>query len=813
MAAESPPSAVVDPDLGIRITPDFLQLRELAILANEGDPEPASYSFTSALLAFLAAHDPTSQWFQQLLSGANITSPQAGTEIYQPALEHGGSAAEPIGVVAEGSVGPRPTNDPSRGMIMAELDGERTFVSLLPNGQPVAGAAAPRPEQAIRLFGTASGEMTGRIGQSSRIEGPAYTSGDIGALVVDAETNMAVGVVVAGDDHGAVYSPIQPILDALDVELIPELAGYVRDPKAREEIIAVNDQAEGEDRLGIQQYVDAFAKLIKDAKPPLTIGIYGAWGSGKSFLINKIRTELAKPTDEANTARPAEPPVIVWFEAWDYNASDKLWAGLVERIFREFEASGRGWYGRSRRNLRRNFERQWRDLRPRLLPYMLFVIVIAVLTIGLTLANQDTWATTLGGSGVLVLLLGFVQVMINVLTTPASQRIVELFASSNYTAELGFMKQIKDDLEVFANSLKPHVKVVVFIDDLDRCDPKKAVEVLEAVKLLLDFDRFIVFLALDARIITQVIEEHYGKVLAEAQITGYEYLDKIVQIPFCMPEAHPEDLRNYLGSLVDMARDDIPPLPLAAPAATQGAAGGAGGEFIAQPLTPQIGGAQTRPTDGETAPSNNTAPEADEHAPQTEQPAASESLATQRQIVEVSFTPAERLAWLAFYMHLDTNPRRLKRLINIYRLVRALIANRPAPGAAGAAADPLDDLYRVMGWLILCEQWPYAAHVMLDLLDRSRKAAEAAPDTQALKTWQACPSMKLHTAAQQHIAGEGDRTLRKLDLPYDRLDSFFQAHLANLTLEDVRRLRPFTVNFNPVLSAEVRLTLSSAARE
>jgi hypothetical protein len=191
----------------------------------------------------------------------------------------------------------------------------------------------------------------------------------------------------------------------------------------------------------------------------------------------------------------------------------------------------------------------------------------------------------------------------------------------------------------------------------------------------------------------------------------------------------------------------------------------------------------------------------------TEQPGDQGEGGTEEQIVKGSerqtgeqrdggFNEPEQKAFESLCSHLDPNPRRVKRLVNVYRLVRALINQRRVEAREGSdtALELPQSPYQILGWLILCEQWPYAAHVILDTLN---------PDSglhmsDTVKT--------LYEKAEPNI---DDRDLQKLDLNYDRLESFVDAHLVHLTLGDVQRLRPFTVNFNPALSAEVRLTLQS----
>ncbi len=102
------------------------------------------------------------------------------------------------------------------------------------------------------------------------------------------------------------------------------------------------------DRLGVAEDARALADLIclRRASPPIAIGVFGAWGSGKSTFMRMIeeaaeanRTRAAEMADEG-----VEPPFVrnvvhVWFNAWHY-VDANLWASLVSHIFRELSRRG-----------------------------------------------------------------------------------------------------------------------------------------------------------------------------------------------------------------------------------------------------------------------------------------------------------------------------------------------------------------------------------------------------------------------------------------------------------------------------------------
>ena len=124
----------------------------------------------------------------------------------------------------------------------------------------------------------------------------------------------------------------------------------------------------------------------------------------------------------------------------------------------------------------------------------------------------------------------------------------EKFDRSDFSEETGFMGKVKDEVEYLFDFLTTELivddeinrniqlRLLVFIDDLDRCStPDTIMKVLQAVSLLLVDAPITCYLAIDSRRIVTSVERHFGGQFATAGLNGYEYLEKIVQVPFCLP--------------------------------------------------------------------------------------------------------------------------------------------------------------------------------------------------------------------------------------------------------------------------------------
>lgn len=99
----------------------------------------------------------------------------------------------------------------------------------------------------------------------------------------------------------------------------------------------VSDEPKGNDLLNLEREINAFAKTIAatDLQPPLAIGLFGDWGSGKSFFMEKVIEQIgdiSEQVDSADNSNFCKHIAQIRFNAWNFVDSN-LWASLITRVF------------------------------------------------------------------------------------------------------------------------------------------------------------------------------------------------------------------------------------------------------------------------------------------------------------------------------------------------------------------------------------------------------------------------------------------------------------------------------------------------
>ncbi|RKQ92696.1 KAP-like P-loop domain-containing protein [Solirubrobacter pauli] len=574
-------------------------------------------------------------------------------------------------------------------------------------------------------------------------------------------------VAVASDSGTAVYEPVAGHMTL--AEVAPDSLG-------------------GTDLLGVAADAAALADVIsaKTTSPPLSIGLFADWGSGKSFLIKliqeRVRILSRRASGNPDAAAHCAHVRNVEFNAWHF-ADANLWASLashildamakpeagtdartaaarlakLEELLAAESATGRQLERAHRKAVRaqtlrrlgflalgRDSEKTLGELKDAwtwlriLLGVIVPIGVLAAVLIGLVgldaaktsvtaaLAAAATFGVT--AKRVADALGSFSPTSVETVKNAKAEveaakareaglreeyddlahgRALARYAakrggSGDYRSQLGLISRIHEDFERMSDLLTgqrgarggdkdlPQIdRIVLYIDDLDRCSPKRVVEVLEAVHLILALPLFVVVIAVDPRWLLQSLKLHYAELLKAQdephwQSTPLNYLEKIIQIPFTLRPMGPAGTTALVSSL----------LPVYVPVTDSPAE-------TATPATPSA------PVTLAPAPATGTP------TPRTPAPA----LLNPRQLV---LTERERdfAALVARELH---TPRAVKKLTNIYRLVRARLEEDAEAFIATRGAD-MPEFQAVLILLTVLIAYPDEASGLLLKLDEQQGA-------------------------------------------------------------------------------------------
>ncbi len=611
-----------------------------------------------------------------------------------------------------------------------------------------------------------------------------------------------------------------------------------------------SDSPSTADLLGVEDDVQTLAELIaaNETQPPLAIALIGDWGTGKSSLMLQVEREVAALAARARK-NPGRSPFAesirqVRFNAWHYS-DDKLWAGLVSRLFEALKApedsgtvdsteladladlagtgTGEGEDGpraaldeirrlKGKRTslqqeletwqtdkqqveadlrqaddswslLRASARRALRRFRETVFPLggWLVAIVVALVAwhyLGARIGSISTVFAVAGGPVAFMSRVqsahqetrGFAnklraeleddqredtrqieamqreiqetenQIYLVDAATWLQQFLDDRGGKSEYLRYQGLLGLVRADFEQLSEKLAqaraqwahggyvgpaPLERIVLYIDDLDRCPPHRVVEVLEAIHLMLALDLFVVVVAVDARWLIRSLEYHHRELFGaagrradgagadgvhegdgwarvgddldpgsapggpqERLATPIDYLDKIFQIPFALLPPTTDAAASYLRHLLPRPAPDIDLAPVTPEA------------VIPEAVIPEVAivAAELEESDAAERLGDERAAggggERDAAAERPVDPRSRPVEAAGRGGVEAVELPPQQLQvsaaevdFMARLGPLLPTPRAAKRLVNVYRLVRIGVRSGDLAAFVGEEED------------------------------------------------------------------------------------------------------------------------------
>ncbi|MCX5810943.1 MAG: P-loop NTPase fold protein [Proteobacteria bacterium] len=244
------------------------------------------------------------------------------------------------------------------------------------------------------------------------------------------------------------------------------------------------------DVLKLQDSVKNLDNLIQHVETPFTLGIYGAWGSGKTSFMKMLQAKLSSSDSGYRT---------FWFEAWKYENELTLMLPLLSEMYNELKGQ------------------QLKDS----LQKIGAVSIISFADLALKLVSRKLMDTK--------------TIVDNFkLYEDEMGEVYKYWKSETAKSVQGFESVV----DAFTEGKKG---LIVFIDDLDRCLPDLVIKMIEGIKHFFSVKKCIFIIGVDKEVLSKAIKVKYGDL-----IDGNEYLEKIINLSYELPDQLGENIKDFV---------------------------------------------------------------------------------------------------------------------------------------------------------------------------------------------------------------------------------------------------------------------------
>ena len=254
---------------------------------------------------------------------------------------------------------------------------------------------------------------------------------------------------------------------------------------------------QSQDWLEIKKHADALVSFIKETDTPMTIGVQGEWGSGKTSLLNQIKEELSSSKEIRQ----------IWINSWENSlmvTPEQCLIKIINEIIDEILGSDAKHSNKDK----------------------IAKIASSVFKGALKVGAAATMGTKAG------------EELDRVMDGENENNIKKLRSTLD--------NLIQDITDASSNAYK---KIVIYVDDLDRVEPRDAVKILELLKNIFNLKHCVFVLAIDYQVVVKGLRDKFGEQTEENEWEFRAFFDKIIQLPFMMPMGQ-YNISNYIKNLL-----------------------------------------------------------------------------------------------------------------------------------------------------------------------------------------------------------------------------------------------------------------------
>lgn len=296
-----------------------------------------------------------------------------------------------------------------------------------------------------------------------------------------------------------------------------------------------SDNETTQDLLGYQVHADLLKKIILDKSMlPITIGVFGNWGSGKSSLMLQLHEGIAIWNNEQSQKDPEgedgtsdkKRVLQIKFNSWQFENYDATKLVMIDSILESIKTDI---------SEHKDIFEKADDFFARISLLKAGVFILKKTYDNLTPDFIKKWLPNK-------------KELDKITGRETYNNLLEEIEKGNTSKFIGQFRELFEQMVKDAG----YRAIVVYIDDLDRCNPKRIIECLEAVKLFVNVDRTAFVIGADERIIEYAIKQHYPIEQKKEEISSpfSDYLEKLIQLPYKLPRLSGNEQETYITLLL-----------------------------------------------------------------------------------------------------------------------------------------------------------------------------------------------------------------------------------------------------------------------
>ncbi|MCR5205793.1 MAG: KAP family NTPase [Lachnospiraceae bacterium] len=322
-----------------------------------------------------------------------------------------------------------------------------------------------------------------------------------------------------------------------------------------------------DDRLEVKKHVDGFARFIRECDTPLTISIQGKWGSGKTSFFQMVQNKIEDEQKEIENEHQIEDSdnegvkvkiqgqytnkmlpkcCFVTFNAWRYsqfNKESNLPASLLASIANQIDEQLVDEKNDTKLLEDQTYSEEKQKRKERKNSFKKGIALLAA--IGNRYLEKKTGANIKEEKKKVENDFNDINEFLNDVDDLSKLQ-------SNFEGYINDILEEKFGKRINKNTIDS--RMIVFIDDLDRLIPEKAVDLLDTIKIFLDCPSCVFVLAVDYDVVIKGVEAKYKGMLDKKK--KKDYFEKIIQVVFRLPNAM-LSIEGYITSIAKELKINI----------------------------------------------------------------------------------------------------------------------------------------------------------------------------------------------------------------------------------------------------------------